>query len=170
MNVSHLESIYRPAQIILLRHAEKPNEGIILSEQGYRRAKLLPLFFKQHPLLSTFGPPVAIFAAAPKKPGLSIRSIQTMIPLANVFNLNINENFTKNDIHQLVGTIFSTPAYHGKMIIICWDRSGIPVIAKLLGVNSSPLMWSKETFDRCWIINYAEKKFPAFLDIAQNFF
>jgi len=170
MNESHLESIYRPAQVIILRHAEKPKEGPLLNEQGFKRAKMLPHFFKNYPLFATFAPIVAIFAAAPEKPGSSIRSIQTMIPLAFEFNLIINENFTKNNLHQLVSSIFSTPAYHGKLIVICLDRASIPVIAKLLGAVNSPQVWSKESFDQCWIIDYTGGGSPAFSIIAQELF
>jgi hypothetical protein len=169
---SYLENrqpFYRPAQIILLRHAEKPAEGPFLSELGQRRANLLPLLFKQHPLLIAFGSPVAIFAASPKNIGSSIRSIQTMIPLAKDLKITINEDFKKYEITKLIDSILRTPNFHGKTIIICWERSRLPLIAKVLGAKNTPLIWSKESYDRCWILKLSDKNDPEYLEIIQNF-
>jgi hypothetical protein len=76
---------YRPAQVILLRHAEKPLEGPFLSEQGQRRASMLPL------------------------------------------------------------------------------------IAKILAENTTPLIWNKNHFDRFWVLKYSENSYPVHLEIIQNY-
>jgi hypothetical protein len=54
----------RPAQIILIRHAEKPAdpEDPHLSEAGVKRAERLVSFITNDPAMTRFGLPVAVFA------------------------------------------------------------------------------------------------------------
>ena len=66
-----------PAQILLMRHGEKPVVGNELSPQGWRRAQALPTLFSR-PELRRFGLPVGLYAMAPSHPGGSIRAIETL--------------------------------------------------------------------------------------------
>ena len=59
----------RPAQIILLRHGEKPADesNPHLSAEGRARAQALVSFLTTSPGLMTNGLPVALFAAQPTR-------------------------------------------------------------------------------------------------------
>ena len=160
-------SLYRPAQIILLRHAEKPPLGPELNEKGFKRAQLLPTFFISHPTLIEFGDPAVIIAAIPDRIGGSIRSIQTVIPLANHYQLEINETFPKASEATLVSAIFSNPKWHNKTIVVCWNRQGLPLLSKLLGANA-PSNWDKNGFDKFWVIRYIENHVPLFFEFQQG--
>jgi hypothetical protein len=160
-------SLYRPAQIILLRHAEKPPVGPELNKKGFQRAHMLPTFFISHPTLIEFGDPAVIIAAIPDRIGGSIRSIQTVIPLANHFQLEINENFPKAAETSLVAAIFSNPKWHNRTIVICWNRQGLPLLAHLLGAKA-PSNWDKNCFDRFWVIRYIDNHVPLFIDFNQG--
>ena len=58
-----------PAQILIIRHGEKSEDGNGLSERGFARARALVQFFSSQPSMLEFGTPVAIYAGSPDKPG-----------------------------------------------------------------------------------------------------
>ena len=159
-----------PAQIVIIRHAEKPESGNELSESGQQRAHLLPIYFNTNEILTDFGKPAAIFAAAPRKIGDSIRCIQTVIPLATNLNLEINQNFTKKNIHDLEEYVMSNPFYFDRTVIICWDHLGIPTMARLFGAMGSPVVWDKNVYDRTWIIRFGRNEATRFINFPQKIF
>ena len=56
-----------PAQVIIIRHAEKPDEGNELSLAGRERAAALAPYFLGETALLRFGPPVAIYVQRRRK-------------------------------------------------------------------------------------------------------
>src|SRR5665213_1161111 len=76
-----------PAQIVIIRHGEKPKSGPDLDARGYQRAHALVGFFEKNPAMLRFGRPVAIYAMAPKTQvdpsddEGSLRAIETVQPL-----------------------------------------------------------------------------------------
>src|SRR5947207_1437256 len=81
----------RPAEIILLRHAEKPPDesNVHLSATGKERAHALVQLFTNTPALTTNGLSVALFAARPLSRGHSKRPVETLEPLAKYLKLHI---------------------------------------------------------------------------------
>jgi hypothetical protein len=63
-----------PAQVIIIRHAEKPEDGNELSLEGRERAAALAPYFLANLDLLEFGPPVAIYAQAQKRLYMTIRA------------------------------------------------------------------------------------------------
>lgn len=137
-----------PAQVIIIRHAEKPAEGNELNEQGWQRAHALPAFFAK------FERPVALFAGAPNKPGGSIRSIQTLMPLAEQLGMSIHTEIKKLEISTLVNVVLSTKEFDGRTVVICWEHSVIPAMVKLFGATTAPDFWADEVYDRAWILKF----------------
>ena len=76
-----------PAQVVLIRHGEKPKQGNELNQQGCERAFLLPDFFKNNPIVNAYGGPAGFFAMAPKSQDSSVRAVQTLVPTVATFNL-----------------------------------------------------------------------------------
>ena len=72
------QAMAQPAQVIIIRHAEKPTSGNELSLRGEERAAALVPFFLGADELLEFKTPVAIYAQAQKKETSSIRSIETV--------------------------------------------------------------------------------------------
>ena len=140
-----------PAQIVLLRHAEKPPKGPELSERGWQRAKALPSVFSTLPDLQTFGATVALYGMAPSRDGRSVRSIQTITPLAEALKLSIDSSFQGRDFRQLVREIWQNPNYSGKQVVICWRREEIPSIIEAFGADPIEEVRSNE-YDSLWII------------------
>ncbi|MDO8804061.1 MAG: histidine phosphatase family protein [Elusimicrobiota bacterium] len=166
-----------PAQVIIIRHAEKNEYGSGLSEQGFRRAAALVKFFQTGPAVTRCGTPAAIYAAAPKNEDSSIRSIQTVAPLALALRIDINANFTRGQTHKLAREIMENPAYEGRMVLISWQHGNIPnVIRELAEYNNSgqavqnslPYEWPDEAFDRAWILDLSRGRVVSFKDVPQR--
>ena len=166
-----------PAQVIIIRHGEKQEYGNQLSEKGYKRADALVNFFLSVPEVNEYGSPVAIYAAAPKNEDSSIRSIQTVTPLARALNITINTGFTRGQAHKLVRDIMENPRYTGRMVLISWQHGHIPDIVRELAEYSPygpaaqlalPAEWPEARFDRAWIIDLYRGRVTSFKDIPQR--
>jgi len=170
-------AVAAPAQIILIRHAEKPATGSGLSEQGFQRAEALVRFFQTNSVVTTHGTPIAIYAAAPKNEDSSIRSIQTVTPLANALRLTINTAFTRGQTHKIAVDIMENPEYNGRMILICWQHENIvEIVRELAQYNATgpaaqvalPSVWPGANFDRVWILDLYRGRVVSFKDIPQR--
>lgn len=166
-----------PAQVILIRHAEKQLEGNQLSEKGFKRAEALVNFFLTAPAVTGYGTPVAVYAAAPKHEDSSIRSIQTVTPLARALGLTVNTNFTRGQAHKLVADIMENPKYTGRLVLVCWQHGHLTDIVRELAEYSPygpaaqvslPGEWPDARFDRAWIIDLYRGRVVSFKDIPQR--
>ncbi len=158
-----------PAQVVVIRHAEKPDpEGNELSPQGWKRAYALPRFFEVNAVVNQFGKAVAIYSASPNKDGGSIRSIQTVTPLADLLKVTINTSFHKDDLDELVQEIMNTSAYDGKMVLICWEHKIIPTMIEKFGYGLAPKKWAGESFDRAWVLNFKGNQVTSFQNLPEN--
>lgn len=135
-----------PAQVLILRHAEKIESTNHLSPKGYRRADALVKFFKNDKVANKYGPPVAIYAAY--KEGSSLRSIETMTPTANYFHLRIRKDFKKKQTEDLVEDIMSNERYDGKTVIVCWQHTNIANILEEFDVADQAGEWPGNVFDQ----------------------
>ena len=163
-----------PAQVILIRHAEKPEVGAELNAQGFKRAQALVKFFRSEPAVTRYGTPVAIFAAAPKNEDSSIRSIQTVEPLAKAIRVKINTDFTRGQTNKITREIMENPAYDNCMVLIAWQHGNLVEIAQNIAeYNNSPRVgipafWPDESFDRVWILDLSKGKVVSFKNIPQR--
>lgn len=144
-----------PAQIIMMRHGEKPPQGNELSQQGWERAKALPSLFENRSEFQQFGRPVALYAMTPAKPGGSIRAIQTLKFVSEKLKVTINSEFTRDQVAELVKDISNNKNFENKMIVICWEHTVLIDIAKELGVENS-LDWPSIQYDRVWLLTYSK--------------
>jgi len=158
-----------PAQVILLRHAEKPFpiEGSHLSEEGWARARALAQTFAHDPELTRFGKIAALYATQPDQPDGSVRSIETLEPTAEALGLPIRDSYTKLAIAPLVAEVLNEPSLHQKTVVICWEHKRIPEIAKALGANDAPREWSGKVYDRLWVLRFGPQGQVRFEDRGQ---
>lgn len=163
-----LEALATPAEIILIRHGEKPATGNDLNERGYQRANALVGFFETDARVTRFGLPVAIYAMAPKQGGGSLRAIETVAPLAKSLNLSVNDNYTRPEVQAVANEILNNPAFDGRMVLICWEHAEIPPLAQALGATLAPLSWKGSVFDRAWVIDFSGDQVSSFQDLAQH--
>ncbi|MDE2489842.1 MAG: histidine phosphatase family protein [Elusimicrobia bacterium] len=157
-----------PAQIVIIRHAEKPAQGSDLSPRGYQRAQALVGLFKTDPDLTRYGAPAAIYAQKPTQDGTQIRPLETVQPLAESLGLTVNTDFRKPDAEGLARTILSDPSLRGKMVLISWEHHMIPAIARALGLTDAPDAWPDAAFDRLWIIDFDGGRPVAFRNLPQR--
>jgi hypothetical protein len=157
-----------PAQIIFLRHAEKPEVGFELNERGRARAGALAGLLTHDVRALEHGPAAAIFAMRPHGKKGSVRAIQTMEPAARALGLTPDTRFTRDEIAPLVRAIRSATAYDNKTVIICWEHDVIPDMLKAFGWTTGPATWSGKSYDRLWLLDFAAGKPVRFRDLPQT--
>ena len=150
----------RPAEVVLLRHAEKPSNesNVHLSARGKERALALIQFFTSTPALTTNGPPLALFAARPASHGHSRRPQETLKPLAQHLKLPVLMPFTATEYAGLAKKILDDPAYDGKTVVVCWTHDYLPQLAESFGVKPKPGPWKSSVFDRVWVITFRDQQ------------
>ncbi len=161
-------AIASPAQVFIMRHGEKPTAGDNLDAQGYQRATGLPAFFASTTQLKQFGPPVAIYAMAPSNTDSSNRPVETVAPLAKALGIQINSSFTKLQIVPLVTQIMNSPAYNNKSVLICWEHTMIPQIAKDFGATMAPQAWDGNVFNQIWVLSLAGNRVINFNSLLET--
>ncbi len=142
----------RPAEVILIRHAEKPDDGDGLSEKGWARARALPRLLER-PDLTRFGKPVELFGMVPTKNRPSRRALETLKYAAEALGLAINSNYSREQYDDLANEILENPDYNEKAVWVCWEHKVLIEMAKALGVKETP-EWPDEQFDRAWVLDF----------------
>jgi hypothetical protein len=146
-----------PRQVILIRHAEKPESGPHLSLKGKERAAALAPYFLNTPALTRHGDPVAIFVQRSQNSHNSMRAQETMEPLAKALGMKLNKTYRRKDAAACATDILTNRKYDGKKVIACFEHSALGIIAQGLGVLHHTV-WPKEVYDQVWIIDFVDDK------------
>ena len=157
-----------PAQIVIIRHGEKPPVGNELNDQGFQRANLLPGWVAHNSTINAYGSPVAIYAMAPSSANGSVRPIQTVTPLADRLGLSLITSFTKDELGPLTQQILNTTAYDGRTVLICWEHKVIPTMAQGFGLTQGPGNWPGAVFDVAWVLRSTANGSMGLQFIAEN--
>ena len=146
----------RPAQIILIRHADEPDDpnDPHLSRAGVQRAEELVTFITTDSAMTRNGLPVAVFATRTTKHGNAVRTQETVAPLARALKLPVQTPFLSEDYAALAKRILKEPGYAGKTVLVCWNHEEIPQLVKALGVRPEPRKWKDSVYDLVYIITY----------------
>ena len=153
--VSALSVWGQPAQIILLRHAEEPDDktAVHLSVRGEKRARALISLLAKPPLTLTSNAPIAaLFATRVTRDGRSYRTGETLAPLAREIGLPVQTPFLAKDYALLARTVLTNPSFRGQTVIICWTHHNIADLAGALGAQPKPPPWKDKVFDRLYLI------------------
>ena len=161
-------SVGAPAQIIFLRHGEKPDAGPELSKRGWERADALVNLFTHDSRVLEHGTAAAIFVMKPSKTGASVRAVQTMEATGRALKLKLDRHFTRDEIAPLARAILNTPAYEGKTVVVCWEHDAIPEMLKAFGWKSGPTHWSDKSYDRLWVLDFENGRPTRFRDLPQK--
>lgn len=158
-----------PKTVLLIRHAEEPPDSEMsshLSEAGKRRAEaIVHLFEKSEARTEPFPKPDFLFA--PKPSGKSRRSLETLEPLGKQLNLPIAADREKEDADKLAYAILHDSQYAGKTVLIAWNHSVLPDLARAFQTADVPANWKNSQFDRVWEITFDQSGKAAFRDRAQ---
>ena len=116
-----------PSKIMIIRHGEKPSkdhaiQGVdptgaadpeSLSVRGWQRAGALVHFFLDPGRESK---PTALFAAASRSAESSKRAVQTLSPLAEALDDNVQQDFAVSQERQLAAKVLQTDG----VVMIAW--------------------------------------------------
>lgn len=142
---------YRPAQVLIFRHAEKTGIEIDLelSDEGWERARKLAAYIPR-----AFGTPDVIFAASPSE--RSVRPTQTVEPLAAATGVSICEAFGDGDGEALCKHVIGNAKSHQKRVAICWRHGELDQLAARFGApgGSYPSPWPNDLYDLIICIDY----------------
>ena len=139
----------QPAEILIIRHAEKPEPepDVHLNDRGRTRAEALPGLFR-----SRFARPEFLFASQQSK--FSNHAYETIAPLARVLDLPIDNHLPDKKYRALAKLILTDPRYRGTRVLICWHHESIPHLAQALGATGTPTKWRDKVYDRVWRLRY----------------
>jgi phosphohistidine phosphatase SixA len=125
------------ANILMVRHAEKPDSGKELSVPGQERAHTYAIYFQNYVLNGTLLKLNYIFATADSSQ--SRRPRLTMEPLAKAMGMEIDDRYQENDYQKVANDILRNSKYDQSNIVICWHHGEILQLAAALGVDASKL-------------------------------
>jgi hypothetical protein len=151
--------------VILIRHAEKPpkeQHSPHLTPTGVQRAQQIPSLFSPG-RTAPLARPGFLFAThfTPS----SNREVETLQPLGQALNLEINDQYAEDEIAKLASEILSGK-YTGKVVLVCWHHGKLPAPATALGVPNPPA-WPDSVFDRIWKIEWVHST-SVMTDLPQN--
>jgi hypothetical protein len=159
-----------PKAVLLIRHAEEPPKAeasIHLSDSGKRRAEALHGLFETSPgRPEPFPKPDFLFA--PKPGGKSRRSLETLEPLAKQRGLTVAADLDKEDAEKLAHKVLHDPKYAGKTILVAWNHSMLPALARAFKAGNVPMEWKESHYDRIWVIRYGTGGAAEFQDLPQS--
>jgi hypothetical protein len=170
-----------PQKIMLIRHAEKPNDGppfgvkedgtvnkhsIVV--RGWQRAGALVQFFA-NPTHRKIATPAVIFAATTTdssevKPddAKSLRPQETIGPVAAKLGCPRNAKISVGDEPRLIAALRRTPG----VVLVAWEHKRIPAIASAFA--SVPQEWGDDVFDVVWVLDRRPDGAYDFSVVQQN--
>jgi broad specificity phosphatase PhoE len=136
--------------ILIIRHAEKPDDGSGLSPEGQARANAYVNYFKSFKIDGQPLKLTTLFAAADSKE--SHRPRLTLEPLSKALGLTIDCRFKNKKFRELADEIQSK--FHGKTILIAWHHGEIPALLQALGADPNQIIphakWPGDVYG--WLI------------------
>jgi hypothetical protein len=140
--------------ILVIRHAEKPDDGLGLTADGEARARAYADYFKN---LAVDGQPLKpdyLFAAADSQG--SHRPRLTLEPTSHALGLAIDTRFKSKDVQEIADEVHSKP--HGHTILIAWHHGQIPNLLHALGADTRQLVpndkWPEHVFGWLIVLRY----------------
>ena len=124
------------ATILVIRHAEKPDEGSGLSPAGQARALAYATYFKT---LTIDGVPIHIDTLiATADSGESERPRLTLAPLSEATGIQIQQPFDDAAVKDLARWL--EQGKPDRTILIAWHHGKLPKLLERLGVNPSDML------------------------------
>jgi hypothetical protein len=156
--------------LVIIRHAEKPDQGLgLLTCRGLNRALLLPDFFA-----ANFQRPDHIFAPNPAVKVTEIhgdgrrydyvRPLLTIGPTAIRFGVPINTQLPFNDPGLLADTLLD-PQYHKDTVYVAWEHSNLVAFAEIMlkrfHNTASVPDWPNGDYDTVYVFRVDWGKVPS---------
>ena len=142
------------AVVLIIRHAENPDNGHGLSARGEERAKAYKDYFLKFTVDSKRLEPNAVLVAADSKQ--SHRPRLTLEPFAKAANLPIDNRFGNKQPADLAAELRAN--YSGKVILVCWHHGQVPALLRALGADPETLLpngkWPRDVYDWVIVLSY----------------
>ena len=155
-----------PRLILIIRHAEKPDDrnDPDLTPTGKARAVNLANYLPR-----TFGTPDFLFASTRSK--RSNRPIETVEPLSKKLGIPIDDSFADEDYAALAQKLLTDKKYDRKFILICWHHGHIPDLAFALGASRGrvPNPWDPTVFNLILQLEYKGSGSAVTTEITEPF-
>jgi phosphohistidine phosphatase SixA len=125
--------------VLILRHAEKPDQGSKLSETGEARAQAYATYFSKAENLPA-GKITYIYATSDSSQ--SERPRLTIEPTAQALGMKVDQRYRSKDVRELALELRRYS--HGKEVLIVWHHGEIPNLFENLGGDPDFLKTSKK--------------------------
>jgi phosphohistidine phosphatase SixA len=137
-------SLNSRTNVILIRHAEKPDDedDPHLSELGKARAMMLAAWAPK-----ALRPDILIAARSRKG---SSRPHETLVPLARKLRKRIDATYDDKRPSGLATQLRGSARFRGKTVLVSWRHDGLPSLARLLGAKGVPPKWPQKRYDWMW--------------------
>lgn len=138
-------------KVVIIRHAEKPDEGNNLSCQGFNRS--VELAEVLHRLYGKFD---EVYAAQPNvgSKTTSARMFQTISPYAIKYDISVNTEFKSGDVKELAKDLEQQTG----TVLVVWEHSTIARLVRELGIRKEELKWPDDDYDTIWTVTFSGKK------------
>ena len=137
-------------RVIVIRHAEKPQNGDNLSCKGLNRALELTDLLKKKIDIPDY---IFVPTINTGKNTSTARMYQTIVPFAVKYNLTVNTKYNVDDTKDLAKDVLK----RNGTVLLVWEHDRIDNIVKALGVQNVP-KWPGNDFDSIWIIDFENGK------------
>ena len=150
--VGHLPTVQESnaldnADVIIIRHAERPDLEDALTPAGKARAKAYAGYFQN---LTINGQLVHFTHLVAEK---SKRTRETLEPLSRAMATPLDTRFATKEDAPLAADL--TQHGHGRTILICWHHHNIPLLIKALGGDPDKFLpggkWPDSVYD--WMVD-----------------
>jgi hypothetical protein len=136
--------------VLIVRHAEKPEEGASLTPAGFARAQAYTHYFNPF-LLDGKQLRINALYAGHDTEG-SMRPRLTLEPLSHALHLPLDTDYGTDDPAGLADHLRSTS--HGDHVLIAWRHKKIPALVEALGGRPSEIIpgdtWPNDVYD--WVL------------------
>lgn len=140
--------------VMIIRHAEKPDNGSGLTPAGEARAHAYVYYFEHFTVDGQPMTPNAVYSAADSKS--SVRPRLTIEPLSNALGLPINSQFAEKQTVEIADALRTTA--HGNRILIAWHHGEIPQLIHDLGADPASMIpdgqWPPDVFGWVVVLQY----------------
>ncbi|HEX2081072.1 MAG TPA: hypothetical protein VHG08_25445 [Longimicrobium sp.] len=125
------------ANVLLIRHAEKPDSGTGLSPAGQARAQAYVAYFQNYAINGDTLKLDYLFATADTD--RSHRPRLTLEPLAHTLGLSINDKHADEDYPKVADDLLTHGKYDDSNVLVCWHHGEILDLAAALGASAATL-------------------------------
>jgi hypothetical protein len=140
--------------VLIVRHAEKPDDGAGLAPLGEKRASAYADYFQNLTVDGRSLRPQTLIATEDSKE--SMRPGLTLKPLATALNLPLDQRFKDKDYASVVQALQNEA--HGQVVLIAWHHGKLDKMLAAFGADPKTLLpdgkWPEDVYDWLFILPF----------------